>query len=91
MANGKAKLPLFATAGTAFYLYNVYSKQKGTTGAGQMNIIRNELLGIDYAGHWTLTNFASKIAPIVIGVGASIAASKAGFNRYMAKVPYLKF
>lgn len=86
----KKKVPVFATGGTLIQvgrLYNDYSMgqagKKTDYMLSKMGVVAGQKFNVGtFIGYWT---------PMFLGVGVSAIASKAGLNKYMAKVPFLNF
>lgn len=89
----KQKLPLLATGGAAVYAYNIYSQQK-THAPGPdktINIVYNAT-GFNIAtGKMDWTKAFQVFAPPVIGAAGSMLMSRMGMNRYLSKVPFVKW
>jgi hypothetical protein len=86
------KIPMAATAGAAIYGYGIYQGWLGKNGSGPGAVpgIRGAqyaALGIDNNGQFHLMDSIKAVAPVIVGAGISIMASKLGINRKLAKVP----
>ena len=86
----KSKIPIAATAGfAAAFLPVIQTAMSGnlTAAASQLS---SRFTGYDaVTGSFNPAALMAGLAPIVIGTLVSMAASKAGLNRY-AKVPMVK-
>lgn len=84
---GSKKIPVLATAGAGIFALRAYEQYKMAPG---WKGLAWGTLGIDNKGKLVTSQFVSNMAPLAIGIGASILASKVKANRYVS-IPMFKF
>jgi len=99
MANGKPKkkLPLLATGGAAIFTYNCY-KDFNQGSPSDIGKLLWENFGVNHNGYAgstvgpiKLTQMLKGLAPVIVGIGGSMAAAKLGANRYFSSIPFFKW
>ncbi len=86
----KRKLPILATAGVVIKMYDTYANTHWSDPKAVAQDLKYNLLGIDTAGKFSFSLFLTKWAPVLVGVGGSLAAQKLGVNKPIASIPYVK-
>lgn len=84
------KIPVLATAGAAIFAMRVYDGYRGAGGskAGVPGIAWTTI-GMDNSGKIQGKKIVNNLAPLAIGIGGSMLASRMGANRYL-KLPFIK-
>lgn len=84
------KIPLAATAGVAAALIPIASQAMGGDFVGAANALAERFTGYSPAsGTFNPAALQAGLMPILLGIGVSMLAAKAGINRYM-RIPFIK-
>lgn len=80
------KIPVLATAGVAIFALNAIREYQ----ANGPNGLAWAALGTEANGKFHTDKFLMNVAPIIVGVGGSMIASKTRMNRHLSAIPMFK-
>lgn len=88
----KKKIPVMATAGAVVTGISLWNSYKNANPADKSASFVWNATGFDTAqGKWLQPKKAlATVAPVALGVGASMIFSKIGGNRYISAIPWFK-
>ena len=87
----RKKIPLAATAGVASALLPIAGMAMTGNLQEAGNALASRFTGFDPgSGTFSIANLALGLLPIVLGATVSMAVSKAGLNRYLSGIPFIK-